>query len=119
MSPKHLVTVMQQAVGAIISVFQTGMADCIPEHDACLEYVNAEYVPTRIAALVDEGIRLTRILQQMVAELPCPVIAEGRVHTPEQAKKMLELGAWAVVVGGAITRPLEIATRFMTAVGQR
>ena len=36
-----------------------------------------------------------------------------------QAKKMLELGAWAVVVGGAITRPLEIATRFMTAVGQR
>ena len=55
----------------------------------------------------------------MVDDLTCPVIAEGRVHTPEQAKKMLELGAWAVVVGGAITRPLEIATRFMTAVGQR
>ena len=52
----------------------------------------------------------------MVAELPCPVIAEGRVHTPEQAKKMLELGAWAVVVGGAITRPLEIANRFMAVV---
>ena len=34
----------------------------------------------------------------------------------EQAKKMLEIGAWAVVVGGAITRPLEIASRFMAAV---
>ena len=56
------------------------------------------------------------LVQQMAAELPCPVIAEGRVHTPEQAKKMLQLGAWAVVVGGAITRPLEIATRFMNAV---
>ena len=53
----------------------------------------------------------------MVEKLRCPVIAEGRVHTPEQAKKMLELGAWAVVVGGAITRPLEIAQRFMAVIG--
>lgn len=56
------------------------------------------------------------LVEQMVAALPCPVIAEGRVHTPEQARKMLDLGAWAVVVGGAITRPLEIANRFMAVV---
>ena len=56
------------------------------------------------------------LVKQLVEALPIPVIAEGRVHYPDQAKKMLELGAHAVVVGGAITRPLEIAQRFYKAI---
>lgn len=42
-----------------------------------------------------------------------PVIAEGRIHTPEQARKMIELGAWSIVVGGAITRPQLITKSFV------
>ena len=40
-----------------------------------------------------------------------PVLAEGRYRTPQQASNALAVGALAVVVGGAITRPQEI-TRF-------
>lgn len=58
-----------------------------------------------------------RLIENLVKSVKIPVIAEGRVHTPEAAKKMLELGAHAVVVGGAITRPLEIATRFVEGMG--
>lgn len=58
------------------------------------------------------------LLEKLAAAVPIPVIAEGRIHQPEQACKMLELGAHAVVVGGAITRPLEIAQRFYKGIGQ-
>lgn len=56
------------------------------------------------------------LVERLVKELDVPVIAEGRISTPEQARKMLDLGAYAVVVGGAITRPLEIAKKFIEVV---
>lgn len=59
------------------------------------------------------------LVRRLSAEVDIPVIGEGRVHSPEQAVEMLNAGAFAVVVGGAITRPLEIAQRFIKAVEMR
>lgn len=56
------------------------------------------------------------LVKRLSAKVDIPVIGEGRVHSPEQAVEMLDAGAFAVVVGGAITRPLEIAQRFIKAV---
>ena len=55
------------------------------------------------------------LLEKLVRNIDVPVIAEGRIHYPEQARHALTLGAWSVVVGGAITRPKEIAERFFVA----
>lgn len=53
------------------------------------------------------------LVEKLANTVDIPVIAEGKIHFPWQAKKMIDLGAHAVVVGGAITRPLEITRRFM------
>lgn len=55
-------------------------------------------------------------LKKVLVTADHPVIAEGKVDTPEKARHCIDLGCHAVVVGGAITRPLEIATKFINAV---
>ena len=45
-----------------------------------------------------------------------PVLVEGRVHTTAQAAEAVRRGAWAVVVGTAITHPTSITRWFAEAV---
>lgn len=56
------------------------------------------------------------LMSRLAEDAEIPVIGEGKIHSPEQAVKALQTGVWAIVVGGAITRPLEIAQRFMKAI---
>lgn len=53
-------------------------------------------------------------LAKVVKAVKIPVIGEGNIDTPVKAKKALEIGAYAVVVGGAITRPQQITRKFVT-----
>ncbi|MFM8620330.1 MAG: N-acetylmannosamine-6-phosphate 2-epimerase [Opitutaceae bacterium] len=55
------------------------------------------------------------LLAALIREVDVPVIAEGRIATPAQAARALELGAWAVCVGSAITRPRRITAAFAAA----
>lgn len=54
------------------------------------------------------------LLSALLQRVNVPVILEGRVWTPEEAAHGLAMGAWAVVVGSAITRPQVITERFVT-----
>lgn len=62
---------------------------------------------------------LIRELAPLLHERGVMLIAEGRIATPQQAAQALELGADAVVVGGAITRPQWITRRFVDALSQK
>ena len=55
------------------------------------------------------------LVAALAARVEVPVVAEGRIATPREARAALDAGAWAVVVGGAITRPQLIAARFVAA----
>ena len=55
-------------------------------------------------------------MDQVVALADRPVFVEGRVHTPAQAAEAIRRGAWAVVVGTAITHPTTITGWFAAAV---
>ncbi|AVQ17314.1 N-acetylmannosamine-6-phosphate 2-epimerase [Fusobacterium gonidiaformans] len=52
-------------------------------------------------------------LEKVLKAVSIPVIGEGNLDTPEKAKNALQLGAFAVVVGGAITRPQQITKKFV------
>jgi len=55
------------------------------------------------------------VLRAICRAVNLPVFAEGGILTPAQAAKTLACGAFAVVVGGAITRPQSITERFVAA----
>ena len=55
------------------------------------------------------------IIRKALSELSHPLIAEGNIDTPDKVRRVLELGAYSVVVGSAITRPQLITKKFVEA----
>lgn len=56
------------------------------------------------------------LLAELNQEALAPVIMEGRIWEPQDVKKVFEIGAYAVVIGSAITRPHMITKRFVSMV---
>jgi N-acylglucosamine-6-phosphate 2-epimerase len=55
------------------------------------------------------------LIRRLAGLLKIPLLAEGRINTPEDLKKVYEYGAYSAVVGSAITRPQLITGKFVKA----
>jgi N-acylglucosamine-6-phosphate 2-epimerase len=94
------------------------MADVSTLEEAlAAEAAGADFVAPTLAGYTSYSRQLTGpdfdLIRAMASAVKKPVIAEGRIMTPEDARLALVSGALAVVVGGAITRPQQITARFV------
>jgi N-acylglucosamine-6-phosphate 2-epimerase len=82
-------------------------------------HAGADLVATTLSGYTERSPRTEGpdldLLAACAAAVDVPVIAEGRYRTGADAVAARARGAWAVVVGGAITRPLEITARIVAA----
>ncbi|WP_250278221.1 N-acetylmannosamine-6-phosphate 2-epimerase [[Clostridium] colinum] len=94
---------------ADISTYEEGIrADKIGFH----------YVGTTLIGYTEQSKNMEKfeILEKLIKDCKnAKIIAEGNFNTPEQAKKAIDMGAYAVVVGSAITRPQLITKTFADA----
>ena len=52
------------------------------------------------------------LIEKLSASLSIPLIAEGKINTPDDLKAVFKAGAYSAVVGAAITRPQNITAKF-------
>ncbi|RRD44600.1 N-acetylmannosamine-6-phosphate 2-epimerase [Buchananella hordeovulneris] len=100
------------------------MADCGSFADAEMAAAaGSDILSTTLSGYTGERPKTAgpdlELLGQLVDAFEQPVICEGRVHTPAQARAAMEAGAWAVVVGTAITHPTSITGWFAQEVHSR
>lgn len=77
----------------------------------------ADFVATTLSGYTEtssaaDGLPDFRLIEDISSHVGTPVIAEGRIWTPNDARKAIESGAYAVCVGTAITRPVTIVQKF-------
>ncbi|MGW3495637.1 N-acetylmannosamine-6-phosphate 2-epimerase [Streptomyces sp. NPDC001020] len=109
---------LRDSIDAVHEAGALVMADCGSVNDAMYSTAaGADCVGTTLAGYTGER-PATRgpdldLIAELVARVHVPVIAEGRIRHPDDASACLAAGAYAVVVGSAITHPTRITKTFM------
>ncbi|MFK7890989.1 MAG: N-acetylmannosamine-6-phosphate 2-epimerase [Granulosicoccus sp.] len=115
---KHSIAEMVQTIHA---AGRLAMADCSSADDASEAFAaGADILGTTLSGYtgdtVPEGPDLSLI--ETLRMHGVPVFAEGRYNSPELARGAIVQGAWAVVVGSAITRAEHVTGWFADAIAR-
>ena len=98
------------------------MADCSTiEEMLNADAMGFDFIGTTLVGYTNQskGLKIENndfeIIRKVLKLAKHPLIAEGNIDTPEKAKRVIELGAYSVVVGSIITRPQIITRSFVNA----
>lgn len=101
---------------------QLWMADCSTiDEMLTADQLGFDYIGTTLVGYTkqSQGDKIEsndfEIIRKALSQLSHPLIAEGNIDTPDKVHRVLELGAYSVVVGSAITRPQLITKKFVEA----
>ncbi|MGE7839745.1 N-acetylmannosamine-6-phosphate 2-epimerase [Lysinibacillus sp. NPDC093712] len=100
---------------------QIFMADCSTYEEAKEAYeLGFDCLGTTLSGYTeytnDKKLPDLELIKRLIQSFPIPVIAEGGIWTPDELKRVFDLGVHTAVVGTAITRPMEITKRFVSAI---
>lgn len=105
---------LKQRADVLVMADAGSIDDAIAAEDA-----GADIVGTTLAGYTGERPRTAgpdlELVNSLANRLGVPLFAEGRIHTPTEARAALDAGAYSVVVGTAITHPASITSWYVEA----
>lgn len=89
MSPRHLITLMQEGIQTLLALSEMEKGVTVPERERCVSFVESHYTPYIISEMVNEGIYLTHALINItgtfgVREIRSPEPEVERVRPPRR-----------------------------------
>jgi N-acylglucosamine-6-phosphate 2-epimerase len=109
------ITALHERTDALVLADVGDLDDGIASAEA-----GADLISTTLSGYTDSRSRTEGpdidLIRELAAAVDLPVLAEGRIHTTDQARACIDAGAFAVVVGTAITHPTSITRWFAAAI---
>lgn len=87
------------------------------------ETAGVDFIGTTLSGYTNQTRHIIKpdfeLIEKLTEKLEIPVICEGRIRLPDDARRAFECGAFAVVVGGAITGIDRLVEQFVSAAPRR
>jgi N-acylglucosamine-6-phosphate 2-epimerase len=114
LSPESLIAAIHEILGCPVMADVDSLEEGIAAAKAGAELVATTMAGYTRARPMTAGPDL-ELLRELASEVSVPIICEGRVRRPEDVKHAFDAGAYAVVVGTAITNPTAVTLAFVKA----